>query len=222
MVLTSNYRLGNTGRKTGFWLEEFAAPYYVFKDSDLQITLASPAGGQPPVDPQSEQPDAETEATRRFLNDDEAKELLANTQRMELLNPENFDAIFYPGGHGLLWDLAEDLNSIALIEAFFWREKPIGCVCHGPAALLHAKDPDGFPLVKGKRVTGFSNREEDLIHLTEIVPFMIEDMLHTKGGIYNKVDEWLSHIEVDGNLVTGQNPASSKAAAEAIVRLLKK
>lgn len=222
MVLTSHYRLGNTGQKTGFWLEEFAAPYYVFKDSNFHVTLASPAGGQPPVDPKSDDPDSQTEAIVRFKNDDEARELLANTERLQSLNPENFDAIFYPGGHGPLWDLAGDFNSIALLEAFYRRGKPIGLVCHGPAALLDVKDPDGFPVVKGKRVTGFSNREEDLVHLSEVVPFTIEDMLNTQGGLYSKGDAWVSHIEVDGNLVTGQNPASSKAAAETIVQLLQK
>ncbi|HBG20245.1 MAG TPA: type 1 glutamine amidotransferase domain-containing protein [Desulfobulbaceae bacterium] len=222
MVLTSNGRLGNTGQKTGLWLEEFAAPYYVFKDNDMQVTLASPAGGQPPIDPKSDAPDAQTEATRRFQDDADAQERLANTVRLETIDPEDFDAIFYPGGHGPLWDLAEDDNSISLIESFFVREKPIGCVCHGPAALLHAKGPDGFPLVKGKRVTGFTNREENWVQMSEVVPFMIEDMLSNKGGLFSKGNAWKPHIEVDGNLVTGQNPASSKPAAEAIVQLLRK
>lgn len=220
MVLTSHGRLGNTGRKTGFWLEEFAVPYYVFRDNNFRITLASPAGGQPPVDPKSEEPGAQSEATRRFLRDVEAQAQLAATERMASLNPEEFDAIFYPGGHGPLWDLSEDINSISLIESFHRRGKPVGLVCHGPAALLHPRGPDGFPVVRGKRVTGFSNSEESLIQLTEVVPFMIEDMLHAKGGLYSKGDDWLPHIEVDGNLITGQNPASSKATAEAIVRLL--
>ena len=222
MVLTSNGRLGNTGQKTGLWLEEFAAPYYVFKDNDMQVTLASPAGGQPPIDPKSDDPDAQTEATRRFQDDADAQERFANTVRLETIDPEDFDAIFYPGGHGPLWDLAEDDNSISLIESFFMREKPIGCVCHGPAVLLHAKGPDGFPLVKGKRVTGFTNREENWVQMSEVVPFMIEDMLSNKGGLFSKGNAWKPHIEVDGNLVTGQNPASSKPAAEAIVQLLRK
>jgi putative intracellular protease/amidase len=221
MVLTSHNRLGDTGQKTGFWLEEFAAPYYVFTDNDIQVALASPAGGQPPVDPKSDEPDSHTEATQRFLNDEKAKDLLANTQRMESLNPEDFEAIFYPGGHGPLWDLTEDINSISLIESFYRRGKPVGCVCHAPGVLLHTRGPDGFPILKGKRVTGFSNSEESIIQLTEVVPFMVEDMLKSKGGLYSKGDNWASHIEVDDNLVTGQNPASSKAAAEAIVRLLK-
>jgi putative intracellular protease/amidase len=222
MVLTSHGRLGDTGQKTGFWLEEFAAPYYVFRDNDIQITLASPAGGQPPIDPKSNEPDSQTEATKRFQNDKEAKNMLANTKRLEPLNPEDYDAIFFPGGHGPLWDLTEDINSISLIESFNRREKPIGCVCHAPAALRDAIRDDGLPLVKDKRVTGFSNSEESLIQLTEVVPFTIEDMLKIKGGLYSKGEDWANHVEVDGNLVTGQNPASSKAAAEEIVRLLKK
>lgn len=222
MILTSHGRLGNTGQKTGLWLEEFAAPYYVFKDNDMQITLASPAGGQPPIDPKSNAPDTQTEATRRFENDEEAKNMFAATQRLESLNPEDFDAIFYPGGHGPLWDLAEDINSISLIESFYRRGKPIGCVCHAPAVLRDAVREDGLPLVTGKKVTGFSNSEESLVKLTEIVPFMVEDMLKIKGGLYSRGDDWTSYVQVDGNLVTGQNPASSKEAAEKIVQLLKK
>lgn len=222
MVLTSNGRLGNTGQKTGLWLEELAVPYYVFKSNDIQVTLASPAGGRPPIDPKSEEPEAQSEASRRFMEDAEARQQFDNTLRLDTIFPEDFDAIFYPGGHGPLWDLAEDDNSISLIESFFMREKPIGCVCHGPAVLLHAKGPGGFPLVKGRRVTGFTNREENWVKLSEVVPFTIEDMLSNRGGIYSKGDAWKSHIEVDGNLVTGQNPASSKAAAEALVELLKR
>ncbi len=222
MVLTSHDRLGDTNQKTGFWLEEFVAPYYVFKDNGCQITLASPAGGQPPIDPKSEASDLQSAAIKRFYNDNEAQELLTNTRRLGMLRPEEFDAVFYPGGHGPLWDLAEDLDSISLIEAFDRREKPIGCVCHAPGVLRHVKDSQGNPLVQGKRVTGFSNSEESLVQLTEVVPFMVQDMLKTNGGLYHKSDDWASHIEVDGNLVTGQNPASSKAAAEAIIKLLKK
>lgn len=221
MVLTSHSRLGETGHKTGFWLEEFAAPYYVFKDGGAQVVLASPEGGHPPVDPNSEAPEFQTEATRRFENDEEAKSLLSDTRRLGGLNPEDFDAIFYPGGHGPLWDLAEDVDSISLIETFFRREKPVGSVCHGPAVLRHAKGPDGMPLVQGKRVTGFSNAEESAVQLTEVVPFSVEDMLKTNRAIYSKADEWQSHVEVDGNLVTGQNPASSTAAAESLMSLLK-
>ena len=222
MILTSHERLGDTNQKTGFWLDEFATPYYVFKDNGCQITLASPAGGHPPVDPKSDVPGTRTEATERLSNDDEARDLLANTLRLDALNPEEFDAVFYPGGHGPLWDLAEDINSISLIEAFDRRGKPIGCVCHAPGVLLHVKNSEGKPLVQSRRVTGFSNREESLTQLTEVVPFMVQDILNRSGGLYSKSDNWTSHIEVDGNLVTGQNPASSQAAAEAIIKLLKK
>ena len=221
MVLTSHNRLGETGRKTGFWLEEFTAPYYTFRDNGVQITLASPVGGQPPIDPKSNEPDAQTESTRRFQKDEEAQNMLANTERLESLNPENFDAIFYPGGHGPLWDLSEDVHSISLVESFYRRGKPVGCVCHAPAVLRHTIDDDGLPLVKNKRVTGFSNSEECLVQLTEIVPFTVEDMLKSKGGLYSKADDWAEYVVVDGNLVTGQNPASSKAAAEEVLRLLK-
>ena len=222
MVLTSHNRLGNTGEKTGFWLEEFAAPYYVFRDNNAQLTLASPTGGHPPIDPKSAAPDAQTEATKRFQNDEEAKNQLANTQRLEALNPEDFDAIFYPGGHGPLWDLAEDVQSISLIESFHGRDKPVGCVCHAPAVLRHAKDSNGLPLVRGKKVTAFTNGEEAAVQLTEVVPFSVEDMLKLNGGIFSKGEYWQSHVVVDGNLVTGQNPASSAAAAEALLGLLKK
>jgi putative intracellular protease/amidase len=243
MVLTSRDRLGDTNHKTGFWLEEFAAPYYVFKDNGFKISLASPAGGKPPIDPNSEKPEAQTEATRRFYQDDEVQNLLADTQRLEWLNPEDFDALFYPGGHGPLWDLAEDINSISLIEAFYRRDKPIGCVCHAPAVLLRAKDSDGLPLVKGKRVTSFTNSEESLLQFAEVdpsshigitnseesmsqmsrfLPFSVENMLGNLGADFHKIEDWASHVEIDGNLVTGQNPASAKAAAEALVRLLGK
>ncbi len=222
MILTSHDRLGDTNQKTGFWLDEFAAPYYVFKDNGCQITIASPAGGHPPIDPKSDVPGTRTETTERLSKDKEAQEMLANTRRLDSLNPEEFDAVFYPGGHGPLWDLAEDINSITLIEAFNRREKPIGFVCHAPGVLLRVKDNEGKPLVQGKRVTGFSNSEESLIQLTEVVPFMVQDMLNTNGALYSKSENWTSHIEVDGNLVTGQNPASSQAAAEAIIKLLKK
>lgn len=221
MVLTSHNRLGDTGRKTGFWLEEFAAPYYVFRDNGAEITLASPAGGQPPIDPKSEEPEAQTSATERLKKDEEGLNQLANTHRLGSLNPEDFAAIFYPGGHGPLWDLSEDIDSISLIEGFYRRNKPIGCVCHGPAVLRHAKDPDGIPVVNGKVVTAFSNSEESIVQLTEIVPFSVEDMLKANKGLYKKGADWESHVEVDQNLVTGQNPASSTAAAEALLNLLK-
>jgi len=221
IVLTSHERLGNTDQKTGLWLEELAAPYYVFRDNGFDIVMASPIGGQPPVDPRSLEPDAQTEATKRFADDAQARALFADTRRLESLNPEDYDALFYPGGHGPLWDLTENIDSISLIEAFHRREKPIGCVCHGSAVLLHARGPDGSPIVQNKRVTGFSNSEESVVQLTEVVPLMVEDMLKAKGGSYTKGEDWTSHIEVDGSLVTGQNPASSKAVAEAMVLLLK-
>jgi len=220
MLLTSHSTMGNTGKKTGFWLEEFAAPYYVFRDNNVEITLASPQGGQPPVDPNSTVAEAQTDATKRFENDEEAKKQLAGTQRLYALNPEDFDAIFCPGGHGPLWDLAEDERSISLIESFSRRNKPIGCVCHAPAVLQHAMDPDGNPIVREKKVTAFSNGEEAAVQLTEVVPFSVEDMLKANGGLYSKGEDRQSHIEVDGMLVTGQNPASSAAAAEALLKLL--
>jgi len=220
MVLTSHDKLGDTGRKTGLWLEEFAAPYYAFRDNNVQIGLASPAGGQPPIDPQSDAPQAQTEATRRFKDDPQAQKQFAGTQRLDTVKPEEYDAIFYPGGHGPLWDLAEDRHSIALLESFFQQGKPIGCVCHAPAALRHATDAEDIPLVQGKKVTAFSNSEEAAVELTEVVPFSVEDMLKEKGGKYSRGDDWSSHIEVDGILVTGQNPASSAEAAIALIDLI--
>ncbi len=220
MVLTSHHRLGDTGRKTGFWLEEFAAPYYVFKDNNAQISLASPAGGQPPLDPKSDAPEAQTAATRRFKDDAQAQKQLATTLRLDAVKAEEYDAIFYPGGHGPLWDLAEDRHSIALIEEFYQKGKPIGCVCHAPAALRHATDAEDIPLVQGKKVTAFSNSEEAAVQLTEVVPFSVEDMLREKGGRYSKGDDWTSHIEIDTLLVTGQNPASSAEAAIALIKLI--
>ena len=222
MVLTSHDRLGNTGLKTGFWLEEFVAPYYVFKDQNFEITLASPKGGQPPLDPKSDEPDFQTAATERFRLDEESQQLLADTQRLDSLNPSDYDGIFYPGGHGPLWDLAEDENSISLLESFFRDGKPMALVCHAPGVLRHTKGVDNTPLVKGKRVTGFSNSEEDAVELTEVVPFLVEDMLKSNKGMYNKGADWESHVEIDGNLVTGQNPASSEAAADAMVKLFNK
>jgi len=213
MVLTSHDKLGNTGLKTGFWLEEFASPYYVFKDQNVDITLASPKGGNPPLDPKSDEPDFQTEATERFRNDEDAQKQLANTLRLDALDASDFDAVFYPGGHGPLWDLAEDKSSISLLETFSQQGKPIGLVCHSPGVLYHTKGEDGSPLVKGKRVTGFSNSEEEAVQLTQIVPFLLEDMLKSNQGLYHKGTDWESHVEVDGNLLTGQNPASSKAVA---------
>ncbi|MDG1583057.1 type 1 glutamine amidotransferase domain-containing protein [Pseudomonas sp. GOM6] len=222
LVLTSHDQLGNTGHKTGFWLEEFASPYYVFKDAGAQITLASPKGGQPPIDPKSDAPDAQTDATRRFAGDAEAQQALAGTLPLAQVRAEDFDALFYPGGHGPLWDLAEDATSIALIERFIALGKPVGAVCHAPGVLRHVKAADGTPLVRGKRVTGFSNSEEDAVQLSDVVPFLVEDMLKGHGGVYGRGEDWSSHVEVDGLLVTGQNPASSDASAEALLALLER
>ncbi|MBU1385889.1 MAG: type 1 glutamine amidotransferase domain-containing protein [Alphaproteobacteria bacterium] len=221
MVLTSHDALGDTGKKTGFWLEEFAAPYYVLKDAGADITLASPKGGQPPLDPKSDEPDAQTDATRRFKDDAAAKAKLASTRPLSEVSADDFDAVFYPGGHGPLWDLAKDPASIALIEAFAKADKPVGAVCHAPAALRHVKGPDGEFLVKGRKVTGFTNGEEEGVGLTDVVPFLVEDMLIANGGRYSKGADWGVHVVTDGKLVTGQNPASSEGAAEALLALLK-
>lgn len=221
MVLTSHDQLGNTGAKTGFWLEEFAAPYYVFKDAGANVVLASPAGGQPPLDPKSDAPDAQTNATRRFKADAEAQRHLANTVKLDSVKQQDFDTVFYPGGHGPLWDLAESRESIALIEAFERAGKPIGFVCHAPGALRHVKAADGSPLIKGRRVTGFSNSEEAGVQLTDVVPFLIEDEFQKLGGKYEKGEDWASFVIEDGKLITGQNPASSEAAAEALLAKLK-
>ena len=221
MVLTSHDQLGDTGKKTGFWLEEFAAPYYVLKDAGADITLASPKGGQPPLDPKSDEPDAQTEATERFKADADAKAALAATHPLSEVKAEDYDAVFYPGGHGPMWDLAEDRTSIALIEAFAKADKPVGAVCHAPAALRHVKGPDGEFLVKGRKVTGFSNTEEEGVGLTDVVPFLLEDVLKQNGGDYSKGVDWGSYVLTDGKLVTGQNPASSEGAAEALLALLK-
>jgi putative intracellular protease/amidase len=221
MILTSHDQLGETEHKTGFWLEEFASPYYVFKDANADITLASPEGGQPPLDPKSDEADFQTDATRRFKEDADAQAALANTVRLADISPENYDAVFYPGGHGPLWDLAEDSSSIALIESMYASGKPVAAVCHAPAVLKHAKTSDGDPLVKGKSVTGFSNTEEDAVQLTEIVPFLVEDELKARGGNYSKGDDWHPYAITDGNLITGQNPASSELAARAVLEILK-
>lgn len=220
MVLTSHDRLGETGKKTGFWLEEFAAPYYVFRDAGATVVLASPAGGQPPIDPVSDQPDAQSADTARFRQDMPAQQALANTQKLETIDSTHFDAVFYPGGHGPLWDLAEERVSIDLIENFYANGKPVGAVCHAPGVLRHVKKPDGTPLVAGKRVTGFSNSEEEAVGLTDVVPFLVEDVLKSLGGCYEKTDDWGVYTLTDGHLVTGQNPASSAAAAEELLKLL--
>ena len=220
MVLTSHDRLGNTGEKTGFWLEEFAAPYYVLKDAGLDVTLASPKGGQPPLDPRSDDPKSETEAMRRFKSDPGAKAALANTVKLSDVSADEYDAVFYPGGHGPLWDLSDDRDSIALIERIYAAGKPVAAVCHGPAAFRRAQAPDGTPLVRGKSVTGFSNTEEAAVGLTDVVPFSVEDMLKQNGGEYSKAENWQPYAVTAGNLVTGQNPASSEATAKALVGLL--
>jgi putative intracellular protease/amidase len=220
MVLTSHDQLGNTGKKTGFWLEEFAAPYYVLKDAGAKVTLVSPAGGQPPLDPKSDEPESQTAATVRFKADPDAQTALANTGKLASAKVSDYDAVFYPGGHGPLWDLAEDKASIALIEAMSSAGKPVAAVCHAPGVLRHVKGADGKPLVRGKRVTGFTNSEEEAVGLTKVVPFLVEDMLREHGGQYEKGPDWASHVVTDGKLVTGQNPASSEAAAKALLQLL--
>ena len=220
MVLTSHDKLGDTGLKTGFWLEEFASPFYRFKDQGFTITLASPAGGQPPLDPSSEQADFQTAATNRFNQDEQAQQLLATTQVLSEVNQADYDAVFYPGGHGPLWDLTNDADSIELIEAFHQANKPVGLVCHAPGVLKNVKAADGTPLVAGKQVTGFTNGEEAAVQLTDIVPFLVEDMLQQNGAIYRKGDDWSSFLAVDGNLITGQNPASSEVVADEIIKQL--
>jgi putative intracellular protease/amidase len=220
IVLTSHDQLGTTGLKTGFWLEELAAPYYTFKDAGAQIVLASPNGGQPPLDPKSNEPAFQTELTRRFEADAAANEQLANTVRLDSVSQADFDTVFYPGGHGPLWDLAEDPRSIALIEAFIAANKPVALVCHAPGVLRHVRSADGKPLVAGKRVTGFTNTEEAGVGLTEVVPFLVEDELKAKGGVYSKGPDWGSYVVADGLLITGQNPASSTEAAEVLIKQL--
>ena len=220
MVLTSHDKLGKTGEKTGFWLEEFAAPYYVFKDAGAEITLASPLGGQPPLDPKSDAPDFQTESTHRFKSDSAAQAVLASTLKLADVSAVDFDAVFYPGGHGPLWDLAEDAASIALIEAMLEAKKPVAAVCHAPGVLRHPKGSDGTSVVQGKTVTGFTNTEEEAVGLTEIVPFLVEDMLKQNGGKYSKAEDWQPHVVTDGLLITGQNPASSEPAAKALLAKL--
>jgi putative intracellular protease/amidase len=221
IVLTSHDTLGSTGRKTGFWLEELAAPYYAFKEAGATLVLASPAGGQPPLDPKSNEPDSQTEHTRRFEADAAAREQLANTVRLDSVSQADFDAVFYPGGHGPLWDLAEDTHSIALIEAFIAANKPVALVCHAPGVLRHVKGPDGAPLVQGRQVTGFTNSEEAAVGLTDIVPFLVEDELKAQGGVFTRGADWGSYVVIDGLLVTGQNPGSSAAAAVTLLDQLR-
>lgn len=220
MVLTSHDRLGDTGKKTGFWLEEFAAPYYAFLDAGANVTLASPAGGQPPLDPSSDTEDTQTKDTKRFKDDKEAQEHLANTKKLADMKVEYFDSVFYPGGHGPLWDLAVDKNSIELIESFVKQDKPVAFVCHAPGALKSVK-VDGEYLVKGKTVTGFTNSEEEAAGLTDVVPFLVEDVLKANGGNYKKAADWEEFVVEDGLLITGQNPASSEEAAKRLINKLK-
>lgn len=219
MVFTSHDTLGDTGRKTGFWLEEGAAPYYVFRDAGVALTLASPKGGQPPVDPKSDLPDNQTPAMARFKQDPDAQKVFANTLKLDDVRAEDFDAIFYPGGHGPMWDLVDDPKSIALIESFYNAGKPVAAVCHAPA-VLHRVTYQGEPIVKGKRVTGFANSEEEEVGLTHVVPFLVEDELRRLGGKFEKAANWESFVITDGRLITGQNPASSTAGAQALVTLL--
>ena len=221
VVLTSHSDLGDTGQKTGFWIEEFAAPYYLMADAGVELTLSSPKGGQPPIDPKSDSPENQTPATKRFHADEALSEKLANTVKLSEVKEGEYDAVFYPGGHGPLWDLAEDKNSISLIESFYQNNKPIAFVCHAPAALVGVKGANGEPLVKGKQVTGFSNTEEEAVELTKVVPFLLEDELKKLGATYSKGADWASHVMKDGLLITGQNPGSSEEAAKVLLETLK-
>lgn len=220
IVLTSHGELGNTGEKTGFWIEEFASPYYVLADAGAELTLASPKGGQPPVDPKSESADAQSSYTKRFYGDYDLIDKVAHTLKLNEINEAEYDAVFYPGGHGPLWDLATDVISIALIENFYKNNKPVAFVCHAPAALLKVKAPDGEPLVKGKEVTGFSDTEEEAVKLTKVVPFLLEDELKKLGALYSRGDDWSSYVKADGLLITGQNPASSEAVARLLLKAI--
>ncbi|AZI32542.1 type 1 glutamine amidotransferase domain-containing protein [Kaistella carnis] len=221
-VLTSHDQLGNTGEKTGFWIEEFASPYYYLVDKGVDVTLASPKGGQPPIDPTSDKPENQTESTIRFKADKELQEKLSKTHKLSEVSSDDYDAVFYPGGHGPLWDLAESETSAKLIESFYNSNKPVSFVCHAPAALKHVKNTDGEPLVKGKKVTGFTNTEEELVKLTDVVPFLVEDMLKENGGIYSKKGDFEEYAIEDGLLITGQNPASSEKVAEMLLAKLQK
>ena len=221
IVLTSHDKLGNTGEKTGFWLEELAAPYYVFKDAGATLTLSSPAGGQPPLDPKSNLPDFRTDDTRRFEKDAEATAQLATTLRLSEVNASDYDAVFYPGGHGPLWDLTEDTRSVSIIETLLAAGRPVAAVCHAPGVLRHAKQANGQPLVKGLRATGFSNSEEDAVQLSDVVPFLVEDMLKQKGAEYSKGPDWASYVVRDGLLITGQNPGSSAETARELIKAIK-
>jgi len=220
-VVTSHDTLGDTGKKTGFWIEEFASPYYFLLDKGATITVATPKGGVAPIDPSSDTEDAQTESTKRFKKDSEAQAVINNTKKLADMDAADFDAVFYPGGHGPLWDLSKDKNSINLIETFHKQEKPIAFVCHAPAALKEVKGADGAALVKGKKVTGFTNTEEEAVQLTDVVPFLVEDMLKANGGIYSKKEDWAAYAIEDGHLITGQNPASSELVATKLYNALK-
>ncbi len=220
VVLTSHGELGNTGEKTGFWIEEFATPYYVLADAEVEVTIASPNGGQPPVDPKSELSDAQTPSTKRFYKDNTALDKVKHSLKLSDIKEQDYDAVFYPGGHGPLWDLATDKNSIQLIESFYNHQKPIAFVCHAPAALVNVKANNGEPLVKGKQLTSFSNTEEEAVKLTKVVPFLLEDELTKQGAHYSKGEDWTSYTMQDGLLITGQNPASSEAVAKLLLRTL--
>jgi putative intracellular protease/amidase len=221
IVLTSHSELGNTGDKTGFWIEEFASPYYFMSDAGVELTIASPKGGLPPIDPKSESPDAQTPATKRFNDDLDLKNKIANTVKLSEVNQADYDAVFYPGGHGPLWDLANDVTSISLIEDFYKHRKPVAFVCHAPCALIKVKAPNGEPLVKGKDVTGFSNTEEEAVKLTKVVPFLLEDEIKKLGAHYSRGPDWGSYVKKDGLLITGQNPASSEEVAKLLLKTLK-
>jgi len=221
IVLTSHDQLGDSGKKTGFWLEELAAPYFVLKDAGAGITLASPKGGQPPLDPKSDLPENQTELTKRFRTDTAAQAQLADTKKLADVSANDFDAVFYPGGHGPMWDMPDNATSIALIEAFVKADKPVGAVCHAPVALVNVRGKNGEYLIKGKHVTSFTNEEEEAVDLTAVVPFLLEDRLKERGAIYSKGANWVPYVQVDGKLVTGQNPASSAPGAEALLKLLR-
>jgi len=221
MVMTSHDKLGNTGKKTGFWLEEFAAPYYTFLDAGAVVTVASPRGGQPPLDPKSDTPEGQTDATKRFKKDPAAQSVLANTVKLADVRADDYDAIFFPGGHGPMWDMPDNPTSIALVEAFVKADKPVGAVCHAPVALVNVRGKDGKYLVEGKHVTGFTNAEEEAVGLSAVVPFLLEDRLKERGGIFSKAANWVPYVRVDGKLVTGQNPASSGPGAKEIIKLIR-
>lgn len=220
MVLTSHDQLGNTGKPTGFWLEEFASPYYVFKDAGAEITLLTPKGGQPPLDPKSDDPANQTDSTKRFKDDVEAQKILASTKKLSDVRFDDYDAVFYPGGHGPMWDLANDKDSIRLVQTMVNAGKPIAAICHGPVALVNAKDKSGAPLLKGKTITAFTDTEEEAVGLTKVVPFLLEDAIKDRGANYKRGKDWESYVVEDGNIITGQNPASSADAAEKLLNKL--